>query len=108
MARYKFYESPNEVICVSTYAKKRVKGVAKCSPNDNFDSDVGRRLAQLRCDVKIAKKRMNRAKTLMKENNAILEMVQKWAENSSKYFCDSSCAYYEAEKALKDFENTLK
>ena len=61
MARYRFIETNNKVICISTYAKKVVRGVAKCSPNDNFDIEIGKRLAQLRCDEKIADKRANRA-----------------------------------------------
>ena len=50
MARYRFIETNNKVICISTYAKKVVRGVAKCSPNDNFDIEIGKKLAQLRCD----------------------------------------------------------
>ena len=61
MARYRFIEAGNKIICISTYAKKVVKGIAKCSPNDNFDIEIGKKLAQLRCDEKIADKRANRA-----------------------------------------------
>ena len=39
MARYRFIQTGNKVICISTYAKKVVKGIAKCSPNDEFDLD---------------------------------------------------------------------
>ena len=61
MSRYRFIEAPNKVICISTYAKKIVKGVAKCSPNDKFDIEIGKKLSQLRCDEKVAEKRMKRA-----------------------------------------------
>ena len=61
MARYSFIRNNNKIICLSTYAKKVVRGIAKCSPNDNFSVEIGERLAQLRCDFKIAEKRMNRA-----------------------------------------------
>ena len=37
MARYKYYTNGNQVICVSSYAKIPVKGVAKCSPEDVFN-----------------------------------------------------------------------
>ena len=36
--KYKvFTNSKNEIIAVSTYAGKTVKGVAKCDPRDSFD-----------------------------------------------------------------------
>lgn len=69
MARYRFIETDNKVICISTFAKKVVRGIAKCSPNDNFNIEIGRKLAQLRCDEKIAKKRMERA--ILKYGNAL-------------------------------------
>lgn len=30
--RYRFYVTDNKVICVSSYAGKTVRGVAKCDP----------------------------------------------------------------------------
>lgn len=61
MSRYKFYQNGNEVICVSSYGGKKVRAVAKCSPEDTFDFDAGKRLAQARVDAKIADKRAARA-----------------------------------------------
>lgn len=58
---YKIYHHDNEVIAVSTFAKRMVRGVAKCDPRDEFDHKKGEALAIARCDLKIAEKRMKRA-----------------------------------------------
>lgn len=58
---YKIYHHDNEVIAVSTFAKRMVRGVAKCDPRDEFDHKKGEALAIARCDLKVAEKRMRRA-----------------------------------------------
>ena len=82
MSRYKFYRTPNKVICISSFAKKDVKGVATCSPNDVFDENIGKELAQLRCDIKIAKKRVNKSKRIL-EN--ICNWLDYWNDKYLKY-----------------------
>ena len=85
MARYRFYINGNQVICVSSYAKKPIKGVAKCSPEDTFNEEIGKQLAKLRCDAKVAKQRARRAK----EDR---EMAAKWLNNSLEYY--NKCENY--------------
>lgn len=58
---YKIYHHDSEVIAVSTFAKRMVRGVAKCDPRDEFDHKKGEALAIARCDLKVAEKRMKRA-----------------------------------------------
>ena len=85
MARYRFYVNGNQVICVSSYAKKPVKGVAKCSPEDTFNEEIGKQLAKLRCDAKVAKQRVKRAK---EDRN----LAAKWLNNSMDYY--AKCENY--------------
>lgn len=64
--RYRFihYVNANEetvTVCVSKYAGKIVRGVAICSLSDEYDEVVGNRIAQARCDLKVAEKRLKRA-----------------------------------------------
>lgn len=63
--KYQYYiqETKNgtNVIAVSTYAGKTVRGTAKCHPNDVFDLETGKKIAAARCAVKIALKRSIRA-----------------------------------------------
>ena len=49
----------NKIVCVSHYAGKAVRGVSKCDTQyDEFNVETGMELAKLRCDQKIAKKRV--------------------------------------------------
>lgn len=65
--KYKYYSGKNEVVAVSTYAGKTVRGVAKCHVDDEFDLAKGQKLAAVRCHEKIAKKRLRRAERKIKE-----------------------------------------
>ena len=56
--RYKFERKGNTIYCTSHYAGKAVMGKASCSPEDKFDEEYGKHIAQLRCDLKIAEKRI--------------------------------------------------
>ena len=61
--KYHFYtDNEKKVVCVTTFAKKPVKGFAICSDEDTFDLEAGKRLAQARADVKWAGKRYEYAK----------------------------------------------
>jgi hypothetical protein len=51
--KYKYYHNGNQVIAVSTFAGKTVKGIAKCDPNDTFSLETGKHLAALKCNNKI-------------------------------------------------------
>ena len=57
--RHMFSIGDNKVVCISKYAGKPVRGIAKCDPEyDEFDVETGKELAQSRCDVKVANKRV--------------------------------------------------
>ncbi len=106
---YKYYNYVDEngvkcIKCVSTFAKKRVAGIAKCSPYDTFDEDYGRALARFRCDVKVAKKRMKHAEDLFL--NACKEVYNAEAnwDKYEDYLKDSMTRYKMAEYNLKFHE----
>ena len=61
MKHYVFYRSDNKIIALSTYAGKTVKGIAKCSPEDEFNVETGKSLAAARCNAKVAVKRVKNA-----------------------------------------------
>lgn len=107
MSRYRFIETENKVICISTFAKKPIKGIAKCSPNDTFNSEIGRKLAQLRCDEKIANKRANRAAQKYLEAEQILVEANEYFYDMKQYYLDSEYQYNKAYKALKNFEKEV-
>ena len=61
--KYRYYTNgKNVVVAVASYAGRIVRGVAKCSDQDEFDLETGKRLAAARCAVKIARERVKYTK----------------------------------------------
>lgn len=99
--KYKiFTNAVNNVIAVSTYAGKTVKGVAKCDPRDTFDINTGVKIAEARCAKKVADKRLVRAR------KKYAEAEQKF-KNAEAYLHKMSNYVFDATKALEKAENTL-
>lgn len=83
------------VKAVSSYGGHTVSGIAKCSPNDTYDEEVGKRLAAYRCAQKIAKSKAKRAG--MKMNQAV--------DNYNKALVmlqDAGSFFNDAQKDLSD------
>ncbi len=77
--KYHIYERKDGstvVLAMSTYAGKKVKGKAICSPDDTFDEEKGKQLAKLRCAIKIDKKRK---KNIIIEKSQLFE-ISAWVE----------------------------
>lgn len=93
--KYKFFiaekadGTPYQVIAVSTYAGRTVRGVAKCDPRDTFDLETGKKLAAARCAYKIAEKRKARATTEFRKAAAAADEAVKRFEEMKQYFYDS-------------------
>ena len=92
--RYKYYtDNKTVVIAISSYAGKPVKGVAKCAPDDEFDFEKGATLARLRCDLKIANKRIDRAAMKLEEAKEAYLAANKLVDDTRDYLTDSICEY---------------
>lgn len=108
MSRYKYYkDSKGKVIVVSSYAGKAVRGVAKCNPNDSFDEDVGKQLAQLRCDVKIADKRIKRARDKYDAATRAVNKAQADWEKAVQYLSNAEQEGTAARLALESMEKQI-
>ena len=57
--RYRVYQNKNQVIVITHYRGKSIKGVAKCSPEDEFDLERGIKIAKCRCDLKLMNKKQD-------------------------------------------------
>lgn len=80
MMHYTYYtDDKSRVACVVMYAGRAVKGVAKCNTEqDTFDLQKGKELAKLRCDYKLAEKRIRKAEERQREaRRAMDEAVAK-------------------------------
>ena len=107
MSKYVFYTHKNKVIAVSTYAGKKVKGIAKCNPEDDFSLEKGKLLAAARCNAKVAVKRMKRAEN--KYCDAVIKMTnaKQQFKKMSSYFTDASAQVFEANKLVDEILKTL-
>lgn len=93
--RYRFYQSNNKIIAVSTYGGKTVRGVATCHPNDTFDLEKGKKIAAARCGKKIAEKRMKRAENKFLEAGFKLWEADNHYEAMESYLDDANNEYIE-------------
>lgn len=105
MERYKFYRTKNQVICVSHYAGKAVRGIAKCAPSDEFDEEFGKKLAQLRCDLKVAQKRYMRAIDKLNDADEACAIAEEHVHKMENYLWDAESELDNAAGALLDFMN---
>lgn len=111
--KYQFYTAkkvngePYRVIAVSTYAGRKVRGVAKCAPDDKFDMDKGKMLAAARCNLKVAEKRRNRAMKKKAEAIRKKDEANDYYAKMFSYFNDSFIAYEEAKAKLHIIEDSL-
>ena len=65
--KYRYYTNgENVVVAVASYAGRTIRGVARCSEQDEFDLEIGKKLAAARCAMKIARARVKNAE-LQKE-----------------------------------------
>lgn len=89
--RYRFFVNEKEktIYCVSRYAGKPVRGIAKCSPVDTFDIEKGRELAKLRCDIKIAQKRVKNATLKLHNTEKAISIMEKHHDEMKQYHQDA-------------------
>ena len=96
LEKYRYYTNGNKVIAVSTYCGKTVRGVAVCHPDDNFDIELGKRIAAARCNEKVAKKRLDRASSKAIQAGLDVAKAQQFQHQMAEYYNDAFTAYNEA------------
>lgn len=104
---YRIYEHGNEVIAISTYAKRPVRGVAKCSPHDTFDAELGKKLAIARCNRKVAEKRANRAEEKYKAAVRALREAREAVDRAAQYYNDAKEAWVAADDEVYELEGSM-
>jgi hypothetical protein len=104
---YTYYIHGNEVIAVSTYAGKIVRGIAKCNPVDEFDVERGKVLAAARCNLKVAKKRRTRAAKKYQEAIEKQRQATDHMFDMEEYLINSNKAAINAERDLDNLLQTL-
>lgn len=99
--KYKYFTFKNDkgsmaVAAVSSFAGKKVRAVANCDPQDDFDLEKGKQLAAARCNKKIAAKRLMRATDKYEEALFAADKAVAHYEHMRAYFMDSVDQFDEA------------
>ena len=95
-------EPTGTVVAISSYAGKPVRGVAKLNPEDQFDVEFGKKLAAARCNLKVAKKRLQRATGKYSESGIAYVEAKRQYNKMCDYFCDATDAYDKAAEELRE------
>lgn len=98
--KYRYYTTGNKIIAVSTYAGKTVRGIAKCADGDEFDLEKGKQLAALRCALRIANKRKERASRKMDEADAAYMAAEEYCDKMADYYGDACDEVMEIRAAI--------
>mgnify|MGYP003300676835 CR=1 FL=1 len=105
--KYVINEEKRTVVALSSFAGQVVRGVARCAPNDTFDVEAGKRLAEARCAIKIAHKRLKRAEDMAKWSADAVEYYTKQADKYAKYEADAIEGVKVATVALETLEKSF-
>lgn len=106
--KYIYHIAQNKVICLTQYAGKPVRAVAKCHEDyDEFNAETGMELAKRRCDLKVAKKRFKNINRKLCEATDTLVEMQKNVESLSELVVRYMNEVEEAENQLNELEEKL-
>lgn len=104
---YKIYvdEKNKTVIAVCRYAGRNIRAVAKCAPEDTFNVEFGTKLAKARCDVKVAKAKIQNASVSYMKASVAADEAQRKYDNMKQYYMDSVDQF---DKAYATVDNIIK
>lgn len=107
--KYHFYyhEENKTVVCTTLYKGKMVRGIAKCSPEDNFSLGAGKKLAYLRCKEKFLRKKLKRAFDAKRDAVIAEARANNNLRKAFEFVADSQMQLEAAENELKAFESFL-
>lgn len=109
LSKYRFYhatrDGQKQVIAVSTYAGKTVRGRATCAPEDCYDEQAGREIAAARCNQEIARRRYLRACARYDEAKRKCEEAMAFLTRMGEYLDDSQVALISARKLMDNLLN---
>lgn len=94
--KYKFAshirkDGRREVIAISSFAGKTVRGRAILDEKDTFNMEVGKKLAALRCAEAIGIKRVKRATACLDCADEYLEEALAFKDKMGHYYDDAQC-----------------
>ena len=107
--KYHFYHNVDTgtIVCTTLYKGQMVRGIAKCSPEDRFDVETGKKLAYLRCKAKFARKKLRRAEKAYDEAVVVAARAQNNLNKATYFVNDSDYQLTIATDELTVFERKL-
>jgi hypothetical protein len=96
-----------QVIALSTYGGRTVKGIATCDKTDEYNEADGKMLAAARCQQKVAEKRLKRAQRKHKEALAQLADAQDFVAKMARYEQDAANELIDSNEHLNKILNTI-
>ena len=110
--RYKFYhyvdkDGSNVVVAVSSHAGRTVKGYARCTPEDNFDLEVGKKLAAARCNEKVLIKKLNSTVDKLSDVEFVISDLMTYRDEINERLFTINTALTEARGEVNDLLATL-
>lgn len=89
-------EKNKSVIAVCRYAGRNIRAVAKCAPEDTFDIEFGTKLAIARCEVKVAKAKIQNASVAYMKASIAADEAQRRYDKMKNYYMDAVDQFDEA------------
>ena len=107
---YQYYvdEKNNEVIAVTRYAGRNVRGTAKCAPEDEFNIELGKKLATARCEAKKAKIKIQNASAKYMIAAEEFEKAKRQLYKMRQYFMDAVDQFDDAVEVVENIKNEIK
>lgn len=108
--RYSSYKLPDgktKVIAESSYHGNRVRGYAICSPEDNFDLELGKKLAAMRCNEKIQVKKMKALSRNIEMCTKEIQVCSDYVQKLRKIYKEIFIEYQVDCASLEELESNL-
>ena len=105
--KYDYYidEKNRKVIAVTHYAGRDIRSVATCAPEDDFNLEIGIKIATAKCEIKKARIKVRNA------SNKYLQAAQA-ADAAAKRYDDMKQYYMDAvdhfDWAIVEFDKLIK
>ena len=94
-------------VALTKYRGKVVKGVAKCCDDDTFDIEVGKKLAALRCNEKVCRKRKQILHKYLGETVQVALKMSQELQKLTETFNECVKEWEDAQADLAQFIETI-
>ena len=105
--RYHIDEPNRTVVAIGAFAGKVITGVARCDDVDEFDAEIGKKIATARCALKIAKKRMKYANKCRLDAEVCKDYWTDRLEKMTAYANDAAHEYCAAINDINDIQKNF-